>query len=143
MKAKRKKRLMIISALMLGLGVSVSLTLYALSNNINLYYTPTQLHADHVPQGKTIRIGGLVEVGTVKRGDDLNVAFVLTDEHQTVPVQYHGILPVLFREGQGIVAQGKMNSRGVFVADQVLAKHDENYTPPGINKPSMAMNYDS
>ncbi len=127
----RKRRLFLIIFLLLGIGTAITLALYALRQNINLYYTPTQVERGKVPQGQTFRIGGLVEKGSVHFADQgLNVSFIITDTARNVMVNYHGILPDLFRAGQGIVAQGRLNSAGIFVADQVLAKHDATYMPP-------------
>ena len=129
----RKKRLYFIIAILIGVGSAVSLSLYALGQNINLYYTPSQLVSDHVPEGKLIRLGGMVKDGSLHRvKDTLKVSFVLTDYHQTREVKFKGILPALFREGQGIVVQGKLNKSGILIADQVLAKHDSKYMPPGL-----------
>lgn len=135
MKPQRRKRLTLILSLLAGLGVAVGLVLYALKQNINLFYSPAQIEAGAPPAGARIRAGGMVVKGSVHRlGDSksLAVRFNITDFKATVPVTYTGILPDLFREGQGIVAQGTMGSDGVFHADQVLAKHDEKYTPPEV-----------
>jgi cytochrome c-type biogenesis protein CcmE len=130
---KRRNRLLIIALVVSGVGVAVALALVALNENINLFYSPTQVVRGEVPQGHTFRVGGLVREGSVRReGQDLRVSFDVSDGAHTVTVDYTGILPDLFREGQGIVAQGKMNGNGRFVADQVLAKHDENYMPPEV-----------
>jgi len=113
----------------------VALALSALQQNINLFYTPTQIAAGEAPEGTRIRAGGLVEEGSVKRtNDSLSVAFRVTDGAQAITITYQGILPDLFREGQGIVALGRVNSEGVLVADEVLAKHDENYMPPEVTQ---------
>lgn len=131
----RKKRLFIILAILAGVGVAVTLALSALQENINLFYTPTQIAAGEAPVGTRIRAGGLVENGSVSRSkDSLTVAFRVTDNNETVTIQYQGILPDLFREGQGIVALGRVNADGVLVADEVLAKHDENYMPPEVTQ---------
>ena len=131
----RKKRLFIILAILAGVGVAVTLALSALQENINLFYTPTQIAAGEAPEGTLIRAGGLVENGSVSRSkDSLTVAFRVTDNNETVTIQYQGILPDLFREGQGIVALGRVNADGVLVADEVLAKHDENYMPPEVTQ---------
>jgi cytochrome c-type biogenesis protein CcmE len=129
----RKKRLTIVLFLMAGLAVAVGLTTYALRQNINLFYDPTQIAAGEAPADVRIRAGGMVETGSVLRDtESLKVAFKVTDFTESVSVEYVGILPDLFAEGQGIVAMGRLNSKGVFVADQVLAKHDENYMPPEV-----------
>ncbi|MFC5696423.1 cytochrome c maturation protein CcmE [Pseudomonas sp. GCM10022186] len=131
----RKKRLFIIIAILAGVGIAVALALSALQQNINLFYTPTQIANGEAPQDTRIRAGGMVEKGSVQRsGDSLDVQFVVTDFAKSVTIRYHGILPDLFREGQGIVALGKLNADGVLVADEVLAKHDENYMPPEVTK---------
>ncbi|MEH6355094.1 MAG: cytochrome c maturation protein CcmE [Marinobacter sp.] len=129
----RKKRLTIVLFLLAGLAVAVGLTTYALRQNINLFYDPTQIAAGEAPADVRIRAGGMVEEGSVLREtESLKVAFKVTDFTASVTVEYVGILPDLFAEGQGIVAMGRLNSEGVFVADQVLAKHDENYMPPEV-----------
>lgn len=131
----RKKRLFIILAILAGVGVAVTLALSALQENINLFYTPTQIAAGEAPEGTRIRAGGLVEDGSVSRSkDSLTVSFRVTDNNETVTIQYQGILPDLFREGQGIVALGRVNADGVLIADEVLAKHDENYMPPEVTQ---------
>ena len=131
----RKKRLFIILAILAGVGIAVALALSALQQNINLFYTPTQIANGEAPQDTRIRAGGKVAEGSVKRtGDSLGVEFVVTDFAKSVTIRYHGILPDLFREGQGIVALGKLDGQGVLVADEVLAKHDEKYMPPEVTK---------
>ena len=133
MNPKRKKRLVIIVAILFGSAAVIGLVLYALQQNINLYYAPTQIAAGEAPVNQRIRIGGMVVENSVQRSQDsLHVKFTLTDYGQTVAVDYTGILPDLFREGQGIIAQGKLDANGVFQADEVLAKHDENYMPPEV-----------
>ncbi|MCF6202410.1 MAG: cytochrome c maturation protein CcmE [Methylococcaceae bacterium] len=133
MTPKRKKRLYIILALVFGAGIAVGLTMYALSQNINLFYSTSQVANGEVPIGTRIRVGGMVVKGSVKRSkDSLQVNFDLTDYGKPITVSYTGILPDLFREEQGIIAQGKMDDQGIFQADEVLAKHDENYMPPEI-----------
>lgn len=135
MNPQRKKRLALILALVAGVAVAVGLALSALQQNINLFYTPTQIANGEAPIGARIRAGGMVEQGSLQRyGDSLDVRFVVTDFQQKVTITYRGILPDLFREGQGIVALGKLNEAGVVVADEVLAKHDEKYMPPEVTK---------
>ncbi|MFD2643393.1 cytochrome c maturation protein CcmE [Pseudomonas japonica] len=135
MNPQRKKRLFIILGLLAGVGVAVGLALSALQENINLFYTPTQIANGEAPLDTRIRAGGMVEKGSVQRSSDsLDVRFVVTDFNKSVPITYRGILPDLFREGQGIVALGKLNGEGVVVADEVLAKHDEKYMPPEVTK---------
>lgn len=129
----RKKRLTIVLFLLVGLSVAVGLTTYALRQNINLFYDPSQISAGEAPVDVRIRAGGMVEEGSVVRdSESLKVEFMVTDYSASVPVEYVGILPDLFAEGQGIVAMGRLNNEGRFVADQVLAKHDENYMPPEV-----------
>ncbi|WP_412461923.1 cytochrome c maturation protein CcmE [Pseudomonas sp. SC11] len=135
MNPQRKKRLLLILALLAGVAVALGLALSALQQNINLFYTPTQIANGEAPLDTRIRAGGMVEQGSVKRSaDSLDVRFVVTDFNKSVPISYRGILPDLFREGQGIVALGKLNADGVVVADEVLAKHDEKYMPPEVTK---------
>ena len=135
MNPTRKKRLLLIVAVLGGVGLAVGLALSALQENINLFYTPTQIAHGEAPRGQRIRAGGMVVKGSLQRsGDSLDVRFVVTDFSQSVPITYRGILPDLFREGQGIVALGTLNDQGVVVADQVLAKHDEKYMPPEVTK---------
>ena len=127
----RQKRFVFIAVAVAGVGLAVGLVLYALRGNVNLYFTPTQVFNHEVPQGRSFRIGGLVEEGSIKRENDgLTVNFVITDTHRSIPVIYKGILPDLFKEGKGVVAQGKVEINGVMRAEEVLAKHDENYMPP-------------
>ena len=127
----RQKRFMFIVAAIAGLAVAVGLVLNALKNNVSLYFTPTQVYNKEAPQGRSFRIGGLVEEGSVQREKDgLTVKFVITDKHKSIPVVYKGILPDLFKEGKGVVAQGKVEADGMMHAEEVLAKHDENYMPP-------------
>lgn len=127
----RQKRLMFIVAGVAGVGVAVALILNALNNNVSLYFTPTQVMNKQAPIGRDFRIGGLVEKGSLERENDgLTVNFVITDTVKSLPVVYKGILPDLFKEGKGVVAEGKMGEDGVMHASQVLAKHDENYMPP-------------
>lgn len=129
----RKKRLTIVLFLVAGIAVAVGLTTYALRQNINLFYDPTQISDGEAPVDVRIRAGGMVEEGSVIRDpDSLMVEFRVTDFNASVPVQYTGILPDLFAEGQGVVAMGRLDNRGRFVADQVLAKHDEKYMPPEV-----------
>ncbi len=129
---KRKKTLIILLAVVIGIGIAVGLALYALRQNINLFYTPSQLAANEAPEGRRIQVGGLVMQGSLQREpDSLAVRFTITDLKHQVDVVYTGILPDLFREGQGIVANGRIE-KGVVVADEVLAKHDEKYMPPQV-----------
>lgn len=131
----RKKRLYIVLAILAGVGIAVALALSALRENINLFYTPTQIAGGEAPLDTRIRAGGMVQKGSLKRtGDSLDVEFVVTDFAKDVTIRYRGILPDLFREGQGIVALGKLDANGELIADEVLAKHDENYMPPEVTK---------
>ncbi len=130
----RRKRLTIVLVIVIGMGAAVGLTLYALQQNINLFYSPSQIAAGEAPLGRNIRIGGLVVPGSVQRdSNSLRVAFTLTDNAKQVRVSYEGILPDLFREGQGIVARGVLKDGGMVWAEEVLAKHDENYMPPEVS----------
>ena len=130
MRAKRKQRLYLVILLVAGLSVAVGLTLMALKQNINLFFTPTQIVDGEAPQGVAFRIGGMVVDDSLERSDqDLSVQFKITDTAKSVPVRYTGILPDLFREGQGVVALGRLDGK-TFVASEVLAKHEENYMAP-------------
>jgi cytochrome c-type biogenesis protein CcmE len=126
---RRHKRIAFIVAGVAGLGIAAYLVASAFRNNLVFFFSPTQVAAKEAPVGRTFRIGGLVQEGTLKR-DGLKAEFIVTDTAASVPVVYNGILPDLFKEGRGCVAQGKISADGVFHADQVLAKHDENYMPP-------------
>jgi cytochrome c-type biogenesis protein CcmE len=129
----RRKRLLVVLGILGGVGASVALAVMASRENIMFYFDPTQVATGQVPEAKRFRIGGMVVKGSVQRNPgDLQVRFVLTDFAHEVPVEYTGVLPDLFREGQGIIAHGKLNARGAFVADEVLAKHDEKYMPPEV-----------
>lgn len=129
--AHRRKKLGLIILMVMGVGTAVGMVTMALKENINLFFSPSQILAGEAPQDHTFRLGGMVRTGSVKRSNNsLDVAFEVTDTARSVPVVYTGILPDLFREGQGIVAQGKLRGDGTFVASEVLAKHDENYMPP-------------
>ena len=129
MNPQRKQRLIFIFLILLGIGTAAALVLTALSENINLFYTPTDVAEGKAPAGRVIRVGGLVEKGSVKRGDaGLEVSFSVTDTRHSVLIRYSGILPDLFREGQGIIAEGRLHD-GELTASKVLAKHDENYMP--------------
>lgn len=133
MHPQRKKRLLLILFMVAGIGTAVGLLMYSLSQNINLFMTPTQIARGEVPVGKTIRAGGLVVAGSVVRSEQaLGATFRVTDGASEVTIRYDSILPDLFREGQGIVALGQLNSEGIFIASEVLAKHDENYMPPEV-----------
>lgn len=124
----RHKRLAIAGGVVAVIGVAAALVLNAFQSNLVFFYSPSQIASKEAPTGRTFRLGGLVEAGSVKR-DGVMVNFVVTDTAQSVPVRYSGILPDLFKEGKGVVAQGQLRE-GVFEAREVLAKHDENYMPP-------------
>ncbi len=124
----RHKRLAIAGGVVVAVGAIAALVLNAFQSNLVFFYSPTQIAAHEAPANRTFRIGGLVQQGSLKR-EGVRVNFVVTDTGNTVPVQYEGILPDLFKEGKGVVAQGQLKD-GVFVAREVLAKHDENYMPP-------------
>jgi cytochrome c-type biogenesis protein CcmE len=127
----RTSRFAWIAAGLAALGVAAALVLNAFQSNLVFFFTPTQVVAREAPQGRAFRIGGLVEAGSLKREpDSLTVRFRVTDTAQTIPVSYTGLLPDLFKEGKGVVAQGTLGPDGVFHATEVLAKHDENYMPP-------------
>jgi len=127
----RHKRIAIIAAGLGVLALASALVLNAFRSNLVFFFSPSQVMANEAPRGKAFRIGGLVESGSVKRADDgLTVRFRVTDTAHTVAVVYTGILPDLFKEGKGVVAQGRLGADGVFAATEVLAKHDENYMPP-------------
>ena len=127
----RHRRLAWIAAGVVLLGIAAALVLNAFRSNLVFFYTPSQVFADEAPKGRNFRIGGLVEPGSlVRAGGNVEVQFKVTDNARTVRVVYNGILPDLFKEGKGVVAQGELRPDGVFVASQVLAKHDENYMPP-------------
>ena len=128
---RRHKRIVFICVSLAAIGLATWLVLGAFRNNLVFFYSPTQVAAKEAPVNKTFRIGGLVQNGTLKRdADGLTVRFTVTDTANNIPVVYKGILPDLFKEGRGCVAQGRVASDGVFYADQIMAKHDENYMPP-------------
>ncbi len=133
MTPKHKKRLGMVLLIVIGISAATALALTAFRENMLFFYSPSQIIAGEAPVDRVIRLGGLVTKDSVRRAtDSLQVEFVVTDMAQTIPVQYSGILPDLFREGQGIVAIGKMQANGTFIAAEVLAKHDENYMPPEV-----------
>ena len=125
----RHKRMAGVAIGVVVLGIATALVLNAFQSNLVFFYTPTQIAANEAPQGKSFRVGGMVETGSVKR-NGVDVSFRVTDTAKTIPVVYTGILPDLFKEGKGVVAQGQIGPDGVFRAREVLAKHDENYMPP-------------
>ena len=129
----RKKRIILIGLMVAGVGIAVGFALNAFNQNLMFFYSPTEVLAGDAPKDHTFRLGGLVTAGSVERlPNGLTTRFDVTDNQETVTVVYTGILPDLFREGQGIVAHGKLDDSGAFVADEVLAKHDENYMPPEV-----------
>lgn len=134
MKPHRRNRLLLVLFLVITSGSAVGLALRALNENINLFYSPQQIVDGLAPVGSFIRAGGMVVEGSVQRSrEDLGVSFMISDlQAAEVEVQFVGILPDMFREGQGVIALGTLNTQGVFVATEVLAKHDENYMPPEV-----------
>lgn len=135
MKPARKRRLLIVGFILLGIGGAAGLLFAALGNNMNHYYELAAIESDEAPIGKTIRIGGMVEAGSIKRTDgSLAVTFAVTDFTRRLSVNYEGILPDLFREGQGVLAKGKLLDKNTFVAEEILAKHDENYMPKEVRE---------
>ena len=131
---RKQRRLGLIVAGLAVLSVAVGLVLFALSGTITYFKTPSDLAAQPVAAGQRFRLGGLVADGSVKRGEGTEVQFAVTDTLKTVAVVYRGVLPDLFREGQGVVAEGRLDAEGRFRADSVLAKHDETYMPPEVAK---------
>jgi cytochrome c-type biogenesis protein CcmE len=125
----RHKRAIIVVGVLAAVGTAVALVLNAFNSNLVFFYTPTQISNKEAPLGRTFRVGGLVEVGSVVR-DGVTVRFAVTDTAHKIPVRFEGVLPDLFKEGKGVVAQGQLGGDGVFAAREVLAKHDENYMPP-------------
>ena len=133
MTPRRRQRLILVSLMLAGVSVAVVFGVSAFRQNLMLFHSPGDIAAGAVESGRDFRVGGMVVQGSVSRSDsDLAVRFELTDEVDVVPVSFQGILPDLFREGQGIVAMGRLDESGTFVADEVLAKHDENYMPPEV-----------
>jgi len=131
----KRKRLWLVLGSVAALGFAATLVLTALSDNIVFFYSPTQIAEKKIPPERRFRMGGLVEAGSVTKSPDGQVTrFRVTDTNKTVDVVYRGLLPDLFREGQGVVAEGSLGSDGVFVAREILAKHDENYMPPEVAK---------
>jgi cytochrome c-type biogenesis protein CcmE len=129
----RRKRLLAVLAIVVGVGVAAALAMLAFRDNLLYFYNPTQVLAGDAPSGRQFRIGGMVTEGSVQRTPgSLEIRFVVTDYRNSIPVRYEGLLPDLFREGQGVVAHGRIGPAGEFVADEVLAKHDENYMPPEV-----------
>jgi cytochrome c-type biogenesis protein CcmE len=129
---RKQRRSIIIAGALAVLGVTVGLVLFALKDGIVFFYSPSEIVEKDIMQGQRLRVGGLVAEGSVERGDGARVRFSITDNAETIPVVFDGILPDLFREGQGVVAEGVLSDGKTFVADSVLAKHDENYMPPEV-----------
>ena len=129
----RKQRLYVVLSILLGTSISALLVFMGLSKSINLFYSPSEILKEHIDEGTEIRVGGMVKKGSVYREtNSLKVSFKITDFQDDLIIEYEGILPDLFSEETGVVLQGSINSRGVFVAHEVLAKHDENYMPPEV-----------
>ncbi len=129
----RRRRMMLVGLIVLGVGAAAAFALTAFQENLLYFYTPSDVSAGKAPLDKTFRLGGMVPEGSFKRPDgSMEASFVLTDYASNVTVKYAGVLPDLFREGQGVVARGRLGADGVFVAEEVLAKHDENYMPPDV-----------
>lgn len=134
MNPKRKRKLILLSLMLAGVGLAVGFTLFALGKNMNVYYDPSEIVAGQVPIDKPIRAGGMVVEGSFERSSDsLDVRFAVTDYKEQVWITYNKILPDLFREGQGVIVLGKLNNQGVVEATEVLARHDENYMPPEVS----------
>jgi cytochrome c-type biogenesis protein CcmE len=122
-----------VAAIVIGVGAATAVALQAFQENIMYFYSPSQISDGEAPRGRAFRLGGLVTTGSLQRvPGSIEINFVVTDNAQSIPVKYSGLLPDLFREGQGVIAHGKLDDNGVFLADEVLAKHDENYMPPEV-----------
>ena len=129
----RRKRLLAVIAIVGGVAGATALAMLAFQDNLLYFYNPTQVVAGEAPSGRTFRIGGLVTQGSLQKTEGtLKIRFMVTDFKESIPVNYEGLLPDLFREGQGVIAHGRLADNGEFVADEVLAKHDENYMPPEV-----------
>jgi cytochrome c-type biogenesis protein CcmE len=129
----RRKRMIAVAAIVIGVGAATAVALQAFQENIMYFYSPSQISDGEAPRGRAFRLGGLVTAGSLQRvPGSIEINFVVTDNAQSIPVKYSGLLPDLFREGQGVIAHGKLDDNGVFLADEVLAKHDENYMPPEV-----------
>jgi cytochrome c-type biogenesis protein CcmE len=129
----RRKRLLAVTAILAGVAAATTLAMLAFEDNLLYFYNPTQVHAGEAPTDRMFRIGGMVTEGSVQRTTGtLKIRFVVTDYKESIPVHYEGLLPDLFREGQGVIAHGRLTDTGEFVANEVLAKHDENYMPPEV-----------
>ena len=131
----RRRRLLLVIGILAGVGIAGALALTAFRENVMFFFDPSQIAAGAAPPNQRFRLGGMVTKGSVRREPgSLEIRFVVTDFKHEVPVSYTGVLPDLFREGQGVIAHGRMNGSGTFVADEVLAKHDEKYMPPVVQK---------
>jgi cytochrome c-type biogenesis protein CcmE len=132
----RRKRMLLVTVAVIGVGIAAALGLKAFQTNILYYYSPTQIASGEIEIGeRRIRVGGLVEDGSIHRvPGEMRVSFSVTDELYSMTVVYEGILPNLFREGQGVIAHGRLGDDGIFQADEILAKHDENYMPPEVKQ---------
>jgi cytochrome c-type biogenesis protein CcmE len=129
----RQKRMAAVAAIVVGVGAATAVALQAFKENLLYFYSPSQIAEGKAPSGRAFRLGGLVTNGSVQRAPgSLEVRFVVTDYGKSIPVSYSGLLPDLFHEGKGVIAHGRLDERGTFVADEVLAKHDENYMPPEV-----------
>jgi len=129
----RRKRMVAVAAIVIGVGAATAVALQAFQENIMYFYSPSQVTAGEAPAARSFRLGGLVTSGSLQRTPgSIEINFTVTDNAETIPVKYSGLLPDLFREGQGVIAHGKLGADGVFMADEVLAKHDENYMPPEV-----------
>jgi cytochrome c-type biogenesis protein CcmE len=131
---RKQRRAVLIGACLGVLALAVGLVLVVLRDSIVFFYSPSEVTEKHLGMGQRFRLGGLVEDGSLRRGEGTTIRFIVTDKRATLPVTYTGVLPDLFREGQGVVAEGTLETDGVFHADSVLAKHDENYMPPEVAK---------
>ncbi len=131
----RRKRMITVAVILVGVGIATTFAMKAFQKNLLYYYSPSQIKAGEAPDNRSFRVGGLVENGSLKREPgSLEVHFTLTDYAQQMVVSYTGVLPDLFREGQGVIARGKLEPDGSFKAEEVLAKHDENYMPPEVKQ---------
>ena len=131
----RHQRAVLVGLAVLGVGIAVALSLQAFQSNVMYFLTPQEVIAGEAPDNRRFRLGGLVTPGSVQRETgSLRVRFLVTDNFETLPVEYEGVLPDLFRDGQGVIAHGVINEQEVFVADEILAKHDENYMPPEVKE---------
>ncbi|GBE44837.1 MAG TPA: cytochrome c maturation protein CcmE [Rhizobiales bacterium] len=129
---RKQRRSVLIGTCLAVLGLAVALVLFSLEDSIVFFYSPSDVVEKNIKPGQRFRLGGLVEEGSVKRGESATVQFSVTDTAKTIPVRYTGVLPDLFGEGQGVITEGTLGSDGLFIAESVLAKHDENYMPPEV-----------